>query len=241
MERPPRPKESSVEETPKQDQHVPYNPSFDWNAAFSQDPGYLMSHPQMRDAFQVHQYLEGLGLSIAELKGKRLLNVGAGNGTFATALNQYGVEAIPLDIQLPDEPGERHGVPIQEVPNFVQGSAYDLPFEESSFDFVISNAGPLSNLGWAEEDSVRREEDSLTAQHPAIAEAIRVLKPEGEVRFEITLREQEADQDNAKTKLITMLENEPGITFSKEQIGEYDDGTQTSKIYRFVLRKKAAE
>jgi ubiquinone/menaquinone biosynthesis C-methylase UbiE len=198
-----------------------------------------MGHPEMRDAFQVHQYLEGLGLSIAELRGKRLLDVGAGNGTFATALNQCGVEAIPLDIQLPDEPGERHGVPIEEVPNFVQGSAYNLPFEEGSFDFVISNAGPLSNLGWAEEDSVRQEMQSLKAQYPAISEAVRVLKPGGEVRFEMTLSPQAAsDKEADKAKLITMLENEPSIVFSRELIGESFDGEHISETYRFVLHKK---
>lgn len=236
-------KKSGREEVPRLIQQVPYDDTFDWDAAFSQDPSYLMNHPEMRDAEEVHRYLKDLGLTIAELKGKRLLDVGAGNAVFTKELTRYGVEAIALDLLRPDDPGheevDTHPTPMEEVPTFVQGSAYDLPFGVGVFDFVVSNAGPLNNVHWAEQDlkveNPAQNVDPLTAQYPAISEAIRVLKPGGEVRFCVLLPSR--DQDTIRTRLADVLQSEAGITFSKELIAEFDFGTEISKQYRFVIRK----
>ena len=94
--------------------------------------------------------------------GERILDIAAGTGTSSIALAKTGADVIALDFSqgMVDEGHRRH-------PNlhFVQGDAEKLPFGDAEFDAVTISFG-LRN--------VQRPE-------VAIAEMLRVLKPDGRV------------------------------------------------------------
>lgn len=76
--------------------------------------------------------------------GDRILDVGCGKGYLLYELTQAvpGIEVVGLDIS-------QYGIDNakEEVRPFLQqGTASDLPFEDDSFDFVVS-LGTLHNLG----------------------------------------------------------------------------------------------
>lgn len=107
-----------------------------------------------------------LGLSWEDLKGKRILDVGAGSAEFGAAARTKGVDVVSLDRQL----GDSDGPPYQKQ-GYVVGTADRLPFADESFDMVLSHASvPLLA-------SNRREVLCF------VEEIRRVLKKGGECRF----------------------------------------------------------
>lgn len=79
-----------------------------------------------------------LGLA-GPLKGKRLLDVGTGDGHYAIAAAMRGVEVTALDSALPmlkatRQRAKENGLTLE----LVQGNAEALPFEDGSFDMVLA-------------------------------------------------------------------------------------------------------
>ena len=104
--------------------------------------------------------------------GDRVLDMGCGGGRHAFALYRRGADVVALDLdeaELKDVAGmfaamEQEGeVPAGATATAVRGSAYALPFEDGSFDYVIA-AEVLEHL----------PEDQR-----AMAELFRVLAPGG--------------------------------------------------------------
>lgn len=112
--------------------------------------------------------LKDLGLDFNYLKDKLTLDIGAGSAKVAEAAKKKGVEIISLDIN--PEMWTEEGTKLPDVP-YVKASAEKLPFDNETFDLVISHAGPFSNIPSKE----------IVAK--IIAEAKRVLKEGGEFRF----------------------------------------------------------
>lgn len=112
--------------------------------------------------------LKDLGLSWEQLKGKKVLDIGAGPGVIAEVAKKKGIEVVSLDMN--PEMWKSEGKQIFDVP-YVKADAEKLPFQDKSFDFVISHAGPLT-LGSSKEFIIE-----------ALREAKRVLKPSGEIHF----------------------------------------------------------
>ncbi len=113
-------------------------------------------------------YLIDLGLSWTDLEGKTVLDLGAGLGEFARAAREHGVTVTSVE-QRP-ELWKHEGEPPTDLP-YVVADAILLPFADYSFDYVICRAGPLGS------------EEEQSRFHQIMNEAIRVLKPGGELRF----------------------------------------------------------
>jgi SAM-dependent methyltransferase len=100
------------------------------------------------------------------VEGQRLLEIGLGYGTLGEALARLGADYHGVDLAA--APVEMMRARLARVPDarpeqVVEGSALELPFEEASFDHVVS-IGCLHHTG----DFFR-----------AVAECRRVLRPGG--------------------------------------------------------------
>ncbi|GAB4007370.1 class I SAM-dependent methyltransferase [Nocardioides ultimimeridianus] len=109
---------------------------------------------------------------VAELAGKRVLEVGSGAGQCSRWLRSVGAEAYGLDLshrqlQHSRRIDESTGVVVPSV----RGTATALPFADDSFDVVFCAFGALQFVA-----DIDR----------AVGEAARVLRPGGRFAFSIT-------------------------------------------------------
>jgi ubiquinone/menaquinone biosynthesis C-methylase UbiE len=107
-------------------------------------------------------------------KGKTVLDAGCGNtGYIQVAMHRLGAKKITcLDLGedwIPElkKVTEKFSVPTEQI-EFVAGSTNELPFDDNSFDLVISN-GVIMHL------------ESVTLAETALAELSRVAAPGGQV------------------------------------------------------------
>ncbi|HVM73650.1 MAG TPA: class I SAM-dependent methyltransferase [Candidatus Paceibacterota bacterium] len=129
-----------------------------------------------------------LGLSFDDLKGKVTLDVGAGSGEVSAEGEKNGCTIIAIDAK--PELWEEEG--IQENIPYAVANARLLPFADNTFDYVLSHAAPPTT--WT-------ETPELVAK--TLEEYIRVLKPDGEVRFGSGMGTLD---DNAINKLMAWWE-----------------------------------
>ena len=101
-------------------------------------------------------------LGSEDLKNKTLLDGGCGTGLFTKKAIERGAKVTSLDIA-----PKLVELTIKKNPSAtgIEGSLLDLPFEENTFDFVISS------------DVIEHTPDPLAA----VKELIRVLKPGGKI------------------------------------------------------------
>ena len=135
-------------------------------------PAESPSAPENREAEiekEATDDLNDLGLNWDSLREKMTLDIGAGPAIIAEVAKKKGVEVISLD-KSPEMWAEQEGIKLPNVP-YVKADAEKLPFHDGTFDFVISHAGPLSNVS-TKEDVIQ-----------VLKEAERVLKNGGEIHF----------------------------------------------------------
>lgn len=113
--------------------------------------------------------LGDLGLTWEDLRGKKVLDVGAGLGELAEVGKKHGVEIVSLD-KFEGKKHEGGQTPPKDI-SFVTADAAHMPFSDNSFDIIISHAAVPSPSGSPEEAEA------------ILSEARRVLKDEGEFRF----------------------------------------------------------
>ncbi len=124
-----------------------------------------------------------------DLKGKKVLDVGCGDGVLSFLLAQKGAEVTGLDN---DEHGLRFAEENLKRENkngtlryrFVNGSAYEMPFESETFDIVVSCEVI---------EHVRKPEQ-------LVSEAHRVLKKGGQVIITTPYRLTEVPLDSNHVK-----------------------------------------
>ena len=98
-------------------------------------------------------------LLVEDLRGKTLLDAGCGTGWFSKIGVERGAKVTSMDL------GENLLLEVQKKceTNRVVGSILDMPFENNSFDFIVSS------------EVIEHTPDP----HKAIEELARVLKPGG--------------------------------------------------------------
>lgn len=113
--------------------------------------------------------LREMGITPNSLRGKEVLDIGAGDANFARIAKAKGIHVTSLEKyperSFPDE------LPT-DIP-YIIGAAENMPFDDQSFDTIISLAGPPS---WVEH---------IADIERILREALRVLKPGGEFRFTV--------------------------------------------------------
>lgn len=114
-------------------------------------------------------YLENLGLHWEALRGKNVLDIGAGGAEFEHAARRRAVNVTSVD----NLQGEF--APPQDSRHVV-AEADQLPFANESFDYALAHMSVTNYGPEADTDYAGYLENSLTA-------ACRVLKPDGEFRF----------------------------------------------------------
>ncbi|NLI41092.1 MAG: methyltransferase domain-containing protein [Caldisericales bacterium] len=113
----------------------------------------------------------GFVAMLPEVKGLEGLDIGCGEGSNTRIFASLGASMIALDIS-PTFIGAAKAME-QEKPlgiKYVLGSALDLPFEDSSFDFCVATMSFMD----------------IPGPEKALVEAFRVLKPGGFLQFSIT-------------------------------------------------------
>jgi len=100
--------------------------------------------------------------------GDRALDVGCGTGVVSITAARMGAKVTGLDLTPELLQRARENARISEVQvDFHEGDAESLPFDDTSFDVVLSQFGHI----FAPQPEV------------AVAEMLRVLKPEGTIAF----------------------------------------------------------
>ena len=97
---------------------------------------------------------------LGDLSGRRVLDVGGGDGYWAAQAQRRGAHAVSVDL---DERRTERGRRFTHRPALVRGDALKLPFADSSFDAILS----VSSI------------EHFASVDTAIAEMGRVLKPDG--------------------------------------------------------------
>lgn len=120
----------------------------------------------------LQEYLYVFGLGIDELRGKKILDLGAGRNVLPAQELKDIAEVVSLS---PDFVAEKHRVELEESVSRVAALGEQLPFGDDTFD-MIWLFHVLDHL-----ESYNRSQDSLTQQMKAIREAVRVVKPGGAV------------------------------------------------------------
>lgn len=128
----------------------------------------VLQNLEMADERTAATYLNDLGLNWEQLKGKKVLDLGAGLAGFAKAAKKRGVDVVSLDLH--PEWWVKEGKQPKGTP-FVIGNGKQLPFKDETFDMVVGRASVHS--------MVEIQEDLVAV----IGEAKRVLKSGGEFRF----------------------------------------------------------
>ena len=98
--------------------------------------------------------------------GQRVLDVASGNGNAALAAarrfaNVTAIDYVPMLLEEGSRRAEAEGLPI----DFVEGDAENLPFEDASFDVVLSTLGVMF----------------APDQQKAADELLRVVRPGGKI------------------------------------------------------------
>jgi ubiquinone/menaquinone biosynthesis C-methylase UbiE len=112
-------------------------------------------------------YIEDLGLNWKKLRGKRVLDLGAGQADFALGAKKRGIEVISLDQEFGGNYPDKK-LP-QGVPYIVANMLDGIPLPDEDVDLIVSRAG-LPEMTPEELEKL-------------INETKRVLKPGGEFRF----------------------------------------------------------
>ena len=144
-------------------------------------------------------------LNCKELNGKSILDLGAGDSTFAEDTVGVTRDVLRLDPKYSDNP------PIYR--NYaITGIAQNLPFRDNSFDEVLSSI----SLYWIK-----------TGLDKALLEMIRVTKPEGKIRiFPAELKKDTKAQYSSSTRLVYVSKHKahlPTLFITKDSSYNLDD------------------
>lgn len=149
-------------------------------------------------------YLMDLGLDWDNLKGKKVLDIGAGLAGFAHAGKKRGIDVVSLEA--PTDLWSREGLYTKGV-SFILGNGKQLPFKNETFDMIVARSAIHSLV------EIQEDLDEV------ISEAKRVLKPGGEFRFgpgNIGIRPVREDEWDKWFELLEKVRNKQDISPKEE-------------------------
>lgn len=120
-------------------------------------------------AERARQIIESLGLEWEDLKGKKILEIGAGEAMIAETAKGKDIDVVSLD-KNPWRWEENTKTRLARI-SYIQGAAGKISFKDEVFDLVISYAAPPI-ISQSKEEVGR-----------VIREMLRVTRAGGEVRF----------------------------------------------------------
>jgi len=133
-------------------------------------------NPLKRNPFVHGRYLKVIALAKEhfgpELRGKKILDVGCGDGVLTSMFARLGCQASGIDYSEEAVQFAKQKLSNNSYVNFTQGSAYDLPWPDATFDLVVSS------------DVI----EHLTDVKKFLQEISRVLKPSGGVIISTPIR-----------------------------------------------------
>lgn len=192
--------------------------------------------PTDEEVFQA--YVEDLRLAPEDFN-KRILDVGAGSAQFAKWAKEHGVGREIYSL----EPKKEE---LAKKDKNVAAKAEAIPFENESFDMVISDSAiPNVYVGEVSAEAVKEKvRDSLR-------EMVRVIRPGGEIRLARVLMGEEYESQRILSQSIEEalrnLEAESGVEVEKirtpsDDTYEYDKYHKKTKLlaeaYLVMIRKR---
>lgn len=88
-------------------------------------------------------FLGDVKFSPEELRGKRMLDAGCGNGTLTAALSAFGMEIVGLDLNdglgLAYRNRNKYSETAETLVQYVQGNLVSPPLKEGTFDLIYSS------------------------------------------------------------------------------------------------------
>lgn len=188
----------------------------------------------------VQKYLLNLGLSVADLSGKKILDVGSGRGSFVRFANKNGADSIGLDNGNNLDEAKLRNIEKTETP-FVLGQADAIPFPDCTFDLIVSHAAipNIAGLNLKKEkegatfnttDWLAFEVEEQRRRIDSLKEMLRVITPDGEIRcapvvgYSLELKHQASKIREAITQIAEDAE------VIEEPISE--------SSFRLILKKK---
>jgi ubiquinone/menaquinone biosynthesis C-methylase UbiE len=201
---------------------------------------------EAHDAAYAAHILEDLGITEAELLGKKALDLGAGSGEFARWAKQKGADVTPIDLSFSKKDVHRFEA-VEVTP--VVGNVTSLPFADESFDLVLSNAAIPNVIDAGTSHKLEDDYFALDEMHKrrqeVFREALRVLRPGGEIRFAPVIRNERGEsawpgRSESVEAVLEELKSEPTIEV-QEKLLEKDEqhGEEgLSDSWRIVIRKK---
>ena len=151
----------------------------------------------------IYGYQRELGFEIDKINpNDKVLDIGSGYGTFQEQCNQRGLDVIALDpmyyspnrtTDIPSEEWDELGLEEKvfrkhmETKNIfrnnydrkIAGMSERLPFKDKTFNYILSDCSSFFYLNSNYEDANER----FKAARSMFSEALRVLKPHGEIRI----------------------------------------------------------
>lgn len=106
--------------------------SFEWNVHRTTQ---LDSATGKRDS--VDRFAESLGFPLAELRGKRVLDIGCGTGRFAEIALHNGATVVGVDLSLAVDAAYKN-IGTHPRMHIVQADVFKLPLADALFDLIYS-------------------------------------------------------------------------------------------------------
>lgn len=127
-------------------------------------------------------YIKNLGLAWSELKGKKVLDIGAMNAAFENAARRREVDVISIDKDFI----EGDWAPPRDS-TYAVANATKLPFSDNTFDYAIAHTSAMHYI----EENYDSETGYVQYLEDVLREVCRVLKEGGQYRFTPTGLEEE--------------------------------------------------
>lgn len=190
--------------------------------------------PEQQREQSASEILADLDLKLEDLRGKNVLDIGAGNAKIAKAANKQGAKVFSLEHDL-DFVRKEFSDFSEKDANYVQAKADKMPFKDESFDLLISHGGP-PNIS-----------DNKNEIEAVVNEGHRVLRQGGEWRIGHGYLSAGAFSDlNLPEDLLTEERmskiREASFNFLKSiwpgQVEEIQKGKNLDEMYYRLIKEK---